>query len=31
MNDNESKIIDTELKILYRNQEDFFFSWSQQD
>ena len=25
MNDNESKIIDTELKILYRNQEDFFF------
>ena len=25
MNNNESKIIDTELKILYRNQEDFFF------
>ena len=24
MNDNESKIIDTELKILYRNQEFFF-------
>ena len=25
MNNNESKIIDTELKSLYRNQEDFFF------